>query len=96
MSRMLLPDAADLESVVSDYFDTLLPEPHFTQERQQIIDRCVPAFEQLMNLVENVCASGKAEELLLAAFMRDLLLATTPRADDTREKFTNFTHPALH
>ena len=90
MSRLLLPDVEDLESVVGDYFDLLLPNCRFGEERCHIIQRCIPTFEQLMRLMENASADGQVEEFLLAAFMRDLALASAgPQARAGALKIVN-------
>ena len=94
MSKVLLPDVGDLESVVADYLDTFAPESGFPEERQPIIERCVPAFQQLMQLLQDVNAVGEVDELLLKAFMRDLALAL-PCAADIDDFSPAKAHPML-
>lgn len=94
MNKVLLPDVGDLESVVADYLDTFAPESGVPDQRQPIIERCVPAFGQLMQLLQDVNATSEVDEMLLKAFMRDLALAM-PCVGDVEESFPGKSRRAL-
>jgi hypothetical protein len=96
MSRPFLPDVEDLESVVADYLDSLLPSRRFDDERDAIIRRCIPAFEQLMLLIQSANANGQTEEVLFAAFMRDLALASIAYSTEHPEKSEHITQRFFH
>jgi len=79
MTDIALPDKADLEGVIADYFDALVPELRFSTQRELIISRCLPAFVRLVEMMELVGTQGEIENQLLNEFMKDMLCTLSAR-----------------
>jgi hypothetical protein len=82
MNTSNIPEVFDLKGIVADYLDAYFPEHRHNGQREQIIQRCTLVFVQLMSLLQDVYETGRADETLFIAFMRDLASATGQQPTD--------------
>jgi hypothetical protein len=89
MESLLVPDLEalkkDIRGIVADYVNSLVKQPGADIQRETLIQRIVPACEQLMQLLQDANAQGWVDELVLVSFMRDLVTVNTRFCEETED-----------
>jgi hypothetical protein len=100
MDTDLLSESDDLEDMIEGYLDALLPELQLSDLRESIIEYWVSPFAGMTRLLQDASVSGKLDEVLLAAFMRDLVAAIDALGGEARgvvpEVLLGLGRPVLH